>query len=399
MDQATIDILNKLLNQYSGSIASLQSGSIYIAKEFFYFCGTISIAVFGFNLLLRRGQDLADTHLELIKHLIYLIFLYAFIDNFQTIFKNAYLWINDIGSYLGIQAAQPSLNSNVVAITPVNIFAIGITIAKKMLTLTFDWNIFRVFVVAFFSVLCAGAVLFCFAVIGLELILVQIGSQIILAGGIFLLGFAGLTWAREYAERYVHTFFHVGIKMIFINVLIGIGMNLSQNWVTTLNQSTKDQVISTYMAVVLAAYVYYKLCIKVPDQAVSWLTGRLSMGFDTAADVKEAVNTTRKVAVGAVTGGVSLMAGVQGMSKAVSLATGVAKSKIAADGKKETPFNTGWETIKTLGEASKVEWEKKVDETKGGKLAKNILATIPKPKKITTRKTKKDPDETMIGNA
>ena len=63
--------------------------------------------------------------------------------------------------------------------------------------------------------------MYCFAVIGLELILVQIGSQIILAGGIFLLAFSGLQWTRDYAERYVHTFFHIGIKMIFIYILVG----------------------------------------------------------------------------------------------------------------------------------------------------------------------------------
>ena len=52
--------------------------------------------------------------------------------------------------------------------------------------------------------------------------------------------------------------------------------------------------------------------------------------------------------------------------------------------KKQTLLNTGWETIKTLGAAEKVEWDKKVDETKGGKLAKDILDTIPKPKKQPT---------------
>ena len=78
-----------------------------------------------------------------------------------------------------------------------------------------------------------------------------------------------------------------------------------------------------------------------------------------------------------------MAAGIQGISKAVSTANQVARTTLASQGKKANPLNTGWETVKTLGAAKKVEWDKKVDDTKGGKLAKNILATIPKPKKIT----------------
>jgi ketol-acid reductoisomerase len=79
-------------------------------------------------------------------------------------------------------------------------------------------------------------------------------------------------------------------------------------------------------------------------------------------------------------------AGIQGMSKALNTASQVGKAN-------------GTGAIKTLGAAQKVEWDKKVDETKGGKLAKDILATVPKPKKTTSRKPKKDTDEEIIGNA
>ena len=144
------------------------------------------------------------------------------------------------------------------------------------------------------AVLAGAVVLYCFAVIGLELILVQIGSQIILAGGIFLLAFSGLQWTRDYAERYVHTFFHIGIKMIFIYILIGLGLGLAKTWPQNVPNTTSGSgtIIDYDIGVALSAYVYYKLCMKLPDQAVSWLTGRLAMGFDTATDVKAAVKTS-----------------------------------------------------------------------------------------------------------
>ena len=394
MNQTTINILNQVFSIYNGSIVNLESGSIQIAKEIFNAVVLISIAIFGFNLLLRKNQDLSDTHIELVKQLIYLIFLYAFINNFGTILTTIYSWINDTGNYLGNKASLASINTPVMSISPVNIFGIGVDVAKKMLTIPVSWNIFNDILVAFFAVISAAAVLFCFAVIGLELILVQIGGKIILAGGIFLLGFAGLPWAREYAERYIHTFFHVGIKMIFIYMLVGIGMSLSQNWVTVLGQANKDKIIETYMAVAVASYVYYKLCTKLPDQAVSWLTGRISMGFETASDVKGAIKTVAAAPAAVKSMAIKMAAGaagIQGMNKAVAAAGQVAKAKLDSEGKEANSLNTGMETIKTLGAAQKVEWDKKVDGTKGGKLAQNVLDTIPKPKKDKNQKGQEGP--------
>ena len=334
MNQTSTDILNQVFGIYNSSIINLESGSIKISKEIFSVVAIISIAVFGFNLLLRKSQDLSDTHIELVKQLIYLIFLYAFINNFGTILPTVYSWINGIGNYLGGQASLGSINSSVMSISPVDIFNIGINVAKKMLVIPVNWNIFNDLLVALFAVASAATVLFCFAVIGLELILVQIGGQIILAGGIFLLGFAGLSWTRDYAERFVHTFFHVGIKMIFIYVIVGLGMSLSQNWVTILNQANKDQIINTYMALAVASYVYFKLCTKLPDQAVSWLTGRMSMGFDTVSDVKGAVNSVTHGAVNSVKEVVKIPGVIQGAianAQGNSRAYDAAKQKVSAD--------------------------------------------------------------------
>jgi len=238
--------------------------------------------------------------------------------------------------------------------------------------------------------LVAAVVMYCFAVIGLELILIEIGSHIILAGGIFLLAFSGLQWTRDYAERYVHTFFHIGIKMIFIKILAGIGVGLVKNWSQILGNVSLGHLIDYDIAICMSTYVYYKLCLKLPDQAVSWLTGRLAMGFDTAADVKSAVTAVPKMAVAAVSGGVAVAHGISGMSKAVSVAGQAAKTKLEAKGEKPNALNTGWETIKTLGEANKAvkqeALDKKISETKGGKIAKNISDNIPKPKKTRAKK-------------
>jgi len=386
----TVDIINQLINQYTGSITNIQTGSIALGKELFNAVALISIGILGLNHLLRKNVDMVDANIELIRWLIYLDFFYAFISNFSNIYSFVYSSIQEIGNYLGAQAAGKPVD-----ISPSNIFHIGINLSLKILSSNMKLNLFRNVLYPLTSVLTAAVILFCFATIGLELILVQIGSQIILAGGIFLLAFSGFQWTRDYAERYVHTFFHIGIKMVFIYILVGLGVGLAQTWSQVVINAPWQKVLDYDIAVCLSTYIYYKLCVKVPDQAVSWLTGRLSMGFETASSVNAAIKAVPKIPA-AVAG---VAAGIQGVSKAVNVASQVAKTTLASEGKKANPLNTGWETIKTLGAAQKVEWGKKVDETKGGKLAKDILATIPKPKKTTKRNTKKDPDVDIIGNA
>ena len=376
-------ILNQVINQYDVSASSIQSASAGIGLGIFNTIAAIAIAVLALSHLLRKGVDMVDSNLELIKLLIYLNVFYYLIVNYNSISGIFFSAVDEIGNLLGAKAVGVS---TVTDINAQDIFHVGYLIAKNIWDTSVTFNLLKDFQMVMISVPIGMFVMYCFAVIGLELILVQIGSKIILAGGIFLLAFSGLTWTRDYAERYVHTFFHIGIKMIFIYILIGLGLGLSKTWIQNVPGTANiDAIIKYEIELALSAYIYYKLCLKLPDQAVSWLTGRMSLGFDTAADVKGAIKTVA-AAPAAVAGAV---AGIEGIGKAVSTATQVAKSSLATQGKPANALNTGVETIKTLGAAQKVEWDKKVDETKGGKLAKNILDAIPKPPKTRKKRTKK----------
>ncbi len=387
----TADIINQLINQYTGSIVNIQAGSIDIGKELFSNLALMSLGLLGLTHLLRKNVDMAEAHLDLIKWLIYLDIFYLFITNYYRIYPCIFNAILQIGNYLGAKAG----GGNVVDITPANMLHIGFTISKSMLANNVYNNLFRNLPLVFISLFAAAVVLYCFAVIGLELILVQIGSQIILAGGLFLLAFSGLQWTRDYAERYVHTFFHIGIKMIFIYILVGIGAGLAQSWSQVIKNASIGQIIDYDIAVCLSTFIYYKLCIKIPDQAVSFLTGRLSMGFDSAASVNAVVKGIAKIPAAAV----GLSAGVEGISKAVSVAGQLAKTSLESQGKKDNLLNSGWETVKTLGEANKEikqeAWDRKVDDTRGGKIAKNIMSKLPKPAEDPPKEEKEVPEDSM----
>jgi type IV secretion system protein TrbL len=371
-------ILSQVINQYTGSISNIQSGSASIGLGLFNTIAAISIALLALNHLLRKNVDMVDANLELIKWLIYLNFFYYFIVNYNYISGLFFDTVDQIGNLLG---AQASGLPTVTDIKAQNLFLIGFQVAKNIWSMNVSFGLLKNLQMVLIAVAAGAVVLYCFAVIGLELILVQIGSKIILAGGIFLLAFSGLQWTRDYAERYVHTFFHLGIKMIFIYILIGLGLGLAKTWTQNVPNvpntvSGWEMILDYDIGVALSAFVYYKLCLKLPDQAVSWLTGRLAMGFDTAPNVNAAIKGTGKARDYIEEKREKIVTGMKGNAKAYDAAKASAEAGFNAQGKKAGTQDIINATIKTLGRASKeVRQEavdKKIDDTFGGKVAKQI---------------------------
>jgi hypothetical protein len=178
--------------------------------------------------------------------------------------------------------------------------------------------------------------------------------------------------------------------MIFIYILIGLGLGLAQQWPNSI-PSGKDvdlpKLIDYDLGVALSAYIYYKLCMKVPDQAVSWLTGRLSLGFDTATDVKAGVKAVvaapgklAETAVKTADKAAGVARGMQGMGMAMEFAKEKAKVSLAAQGREANRWNMAGETIKTFGSAwgavKQAEWDKKMNDTTGGKMATDIVTNM-----------------------
>lgn len=404
MDSTAVSIFNQLLGQYSGSISAIQMGSIEIAKELFNAIALVSVAVLGINRLLSKNVDMVESNIELIKLLIYLNVFYLFISQYDQFLPFIINSFRAAGIYMGSKASGYVLSTN-----PGDIINIGISIASKILNVAKNQTSFINFGLSLISVGAAGVVLYCFGIIAIELILIDIGSRIILAAGIFLLAFAGSTWTREYAEHYVHTFFHIGVKMLFIYILVGIGAGLAKNWSQILDNVPIGQIIEYYVAVIMASFVYYKICQKLPDQAVVYFTGRLSMNYDTASSLHSAITKTHEGFVAAkknvlamADGLQGMVAGIQGSEKAQNAARQVAGLNLEAQGKTPSSQDIQKEAIKTLGEAKKsmrqADWEKIVDDTQGGKLAKNILDEIPKPKKVTKKDSKEISDADIIVN-
>ena len=122
------------------------------------------------------------SNIELIRWLIYLNVFYLFLteyDQFLPLIINSF---QQAGTYLGGQAG-----GTYIVPTPAGIIGNGFDIALQITHIAFKRTLFLNISMALISVSVIVVILYCFGRIAIELLLIQIGSQIILAG-LFNLG-------------------------------------------------------------------------------------------------------------------------------------------------------------------------------------------------------------------
>ncbi|MBF0511410.1 MAG: P-type conjugative transfer protein TrbL [Candidatus Omnitrophica bacterium] len=379
MNSTVMTIFNQLTGQYSHSIATIQSGSIVLGKELFNAIALLSVGLLGIHHLLRKQVDMVDANFELIRWLIYLNIFYLLITRYDQFLPTIVNSFQQAGAYLG-----GGISGNYSVPTPGSIISNGFDVAFIILKIGLKQTMFLNLGMTLVSIAAVIVILYCFGMIAIELLLLQIGSQIILAGGIFLLAFAGLQWTREYAEKYIHTFFQIGMKMLFMYILIGIGYGLTQNWSKALSNIPANLILQYDFAVVMATFVFYMLSQKIPEQATVYFTGRFPMSFEPVPalpTLARGVFSAGKKVVDMREKNIANIAenkmAQAGEIKAMDVAKQAALAKFAQEGKTPNANEIQQEAIKTLGEAKQALWEKKVAETQGGKMAKIILDKMP----------------------
>ena len=378
-DTLAVSAFNTLLGQYNNSVTGIQLGSINLAKDLFFPIATVSVAVLGINRLISKNVDATETYIEFIRLIIYLNVFYLFVSNFPQFlqlivnsFKQAAFYMgNMIGTVQAVGSTSTTTFKFVQATNPGTIFDEGVTIASTILNSVFHQFSFANFGMSLLALATSGVVLYCFGCVAIKVVIIEISSKIILSAGIFLLAFAGSPWTRDYATRYIGSFFSIGIQMLFTYLLVGIGGSLTSQWADLLNNIPKGQVIETYIAVIMAAFVYYKLCTTLPEQATSYLAGGLAINPGHSPSIGKAAAIG---VAGLVFGGKALLGlGAQ--------AHGATKTWGAVN---QASKNSGESRIRTLNDSAmgmfkdgvndmKTKWDGKVNDTFAGKFAQKTM--------------------------
>ncbi|WP_313455253.1 P-type conjugative transfer protein TrbL [Stenotrophomonas sp.] len=184
--------------------------------------------------------------------------------------------------------------------------------------------------------LCGIAILVCFALVAILLMIRLIEMHMVIYGGILLLGFGGISFTRDIPRNYLSYAISCGAQLFMVYVLVGLGMQLADTWPASLStDTTPDAILRQVLQLFVASLVFASLSWSIPKAAASLVNGSVSMGAADAFAPASAAAAGAAAGTAVATGGTSALAtaakgAVQAATAGTSLATQQGGSGVSA---------------------------------------------------------------------
>jgi P-type conjugative transfer protein TrbL len=295
-------ILTGLANQFSTTTGSWTTTALGYAQDLFFALVAIEIAWSAITYVLQK-DSLPDFLAALLLKIISVGFFYILLQP-----QYGPVWIADVIASFSQAGSAIGGQSQFAPSDPSSVFNCGTDIANAMLqSLSGNpvginlGNILPAVEATLAALVCALGVVLAFAIIAGQLLITLIESYIVVGAGVFMLGFTGSRWTLVFGEKYVGYAFSVGIKLFMLELIIGLGSGLGQQWAALFGNGIAPP--GTYIEVVGAALIFGFVSWQIPSLAASLMNGapRMTLG--------SFLGTAGAVAVG----GVVLSSGVGGM--------------------------------------------------------------------------------------
>jgi type IV secretion system protein TrbL len=141
-------------------------------------------------------------------------------------------------------------------------------------------------------ILALGAflIVIAYVVIALHFVMSMVEAYVVVGAGYIFLGFGGSRWTVPYTEKYMGMVVSAGVRIMVLELLIGLGKTLYTAWVTTADAiaSTPDVLdggsfgngwtgVQSEFGLVASILIYALLCWTIPQIAANVASGGLSM--------------------------------------------------------------------------------------------------------------------------
>lgn len=261
---------NNITDQYQNIIYNYSVLSMNFATRLFALLALIEVS-WCLILWMLNKRDPQSLTLAFIEKMMAVFFFWGVLINYEV-------WLPVIlGSFqkMGVEL------TGISAVSSGDIFSRGLTIFTTLLSRLGFWgflgNLFNG--LTLITLFLASLIFFVFLRVAVELILIIVGGKLVLGVGLIMLGFYPCRWTKNYAERYFTAAITLGVKLLFIIVMVGIGQQMSDGWILILQESSSENFLNNLLGMVGGAVLYYYLALHVPAMAASMLTGNFTLGF------------------------------------------------------------------------------------------------------------------------
>ena len=262
-------ILDGIRDTYRSAARGWLPRLIPVAQRLFVVLAGIEFALSGAVWMLRK-EALDDVAAKFLLKFTLVAFLLTVITSFQY-------WITPIVN--GFAAAGETAIGRSTTVSPSDVIDIGRENAMVILNSLHLSVFLQDPAMAVYAALCAFLLVLCFMAIAAQLTLVIIESYIVLGAGVLFLGFSAFRGTASFAENLIAYAFHVGVKIFFLYLVVGIGTDLARSWPALIQNSDLFGSASPFFEVIGGALIFAILALVVPNTVAGRLAGRTSIGI------------------------------------------------------------------------------------------------------------------------
>lgn len=222
------------------------------AKVLFYWCAVLEVAWLGIKMSLGTS-DIRET----IKNFCFVLLAAGF---FLAVINNYHTWTWNVIN--GLKAIAGEATTIVDASDKP--FTVGLNLAQSIFDLSVGIN-----PATFIAYILAGmAILFCFALISLQIILIKCECIVAMCASSILLGLGATSFLRDYAINALRYVFAVAFKLMVMQLVMGVGINFIQQLETS-DDMGWDQIGLT----ICFCVIFYCLVKTLPDVVAGIIQG------------------------------------------------------------------------------------------------------------------------------
>jgi type IV secretion system protein TrbL len=320
---AAQQVPSQMLNQYRNQRITWMTNVWPFANNLFFWLAMIEFTWSAVLMVLEK-TDLQSWTACLLRKIMWIGAFYALLINGRN-------WIPTIVDSFNILGQQASGTG---PMSPSDVFMRGLNIAGALMDGASSSAFLTNPGTSLACVLAAALTVLAFIGVTIQFVVAMVESYIIVAAGVIFLGFGGSRWTAPYVERYIGLGVSNGVKIMLLYLLIGVGMNISLDWIPNAQAvATSASPAMDAFEVMGASLIFLMLCWQIPKLFSAVLGGSpaltggdlLATGTAVGAGTA-AVGSLAAGAVGVAAGGAAAASGVGAAAGAGSGSSGAGSS-------------------------------------------------------------------------
>lgn len=201
--------VSTIVRTFHDGLTKYETVMLKYAKVIFYWCAVLEVAWLGVKMVLGTS-DIRETIKNFCFVLLAAGFFLAVINNYHTWTWNV---INGLKSIAGEATTITDASDEP--------FTVGLSLAKDIFRKTAFYEPAK----SLAYILAGMAILFCFTLITLQIILIKCECIVAMCASSILLGLGATSFLRDYAINALRYVFAVAFKLMVMQLVIGVGID------------------------------------------------------------------------------------------------------------------------------------------------------------------------------